>query len=149
MRIKLLISTVMLLICTLSLRSYAGASGGSAFVTLKHSYFFQQDTTKKTPLKVVPATTPAAVAAPAPQDTTKGKVITGIVVDEKSLPLPGVGVKSASNKTAVTDGAGKFAIATTSATEQLTFTYVGYAPITRAAGAGTAPLSIRLAPAEG
>jgi TonB-linked SusC/RagA family outer membrane protein len=151
MRIKLLISTVMLLICTLSLRTYAGASGGTAASSdLKHSYFFQQDTTKKdTTKKVVPATTPAAVAALAPQDTTKGKVITGIVVDEKSLPLPGVGIKSASNKTAVTDGAGKFAIATTSPTEQLTFTYVGYAPITRAAGAGTAPLSIRLAPAEG
>jgi TonB-linked SusC/RagA family outer membrane protein len=149
MRIKLLFSTVMFLICTLSFRSYAGTSGGTATNAFKLRYLFQQDTTKKdTTKKAVPAT-PQPVAAPAPQDTTKGKVITGIVVDEKSLPLPGVGVKTASNKTTVTDGTGKFAIATTSPTEQISFTYVGYAPLTRAAGAGTAPLSIRLAPAEG
>jgi TonB-linked SusC/RagA family outer membrane protein len=150
MRIKLLVSTVVFLICTLSLRSYAGASGGNAASVLKFSYTFQQDTTKKdTTKKVVPATTPPPVAAPAPQDTTKSKVITGIVVDEKSLPLPGVGVKTASNKTTVTDGTGKFAIATSSPTELISFTYVGYAPVSRAAGAGTAPLSIRLAPASG
>jgi TonB-linked SusC/RagA family outer membrane protein len=150
MRIKLLVSTVMLLICTLSLRSYAGASGGTAAGVLKRSFLLQQDTTKKdTTRKAVPATTPQPVAVPAPQDTTKGKVITGIVVDEKSLPLPGVGIKTASNRTTVTDGTGKFAIATTSPTEQITFTYVGYAPVTRAAGTGNAPLSIRLAPASG
>lgn len=150
MRIKLLVSTVMLMLCTLSFRSYAGASGGTATSNLKLSYLFQQDTTKKdTTKKAVPATTPQPVAAPAPQDTTKGKVITGIVVDEKSLPLPGVGIKTASNKTTVTDGTGKFAIATTSPSELISFTYVGYAPLSRAAGAGTAPLSIRLAPAEG
>jgi TonB-dependent SusC/RagA subfamily outer membrane receptor len=98
---------------------------------------------------VVPAAVPQPVATAAPQDTTKGKVITGIVVDEKSLPLPGVGVKTASNKTTVTDGTGKFAIATSSPTELISFSYVGYTPISRAAGAGTAPLSIRLAPAAG
>ncbi|MFP5081562.1 SusC/RagA family TonB-linked outer membrane protein [Pedobacter sp. JCM 36344] len=143
MRIKLLFSTVMLLICTLSLRTYAGASGGTIGDVLKRGYLFQQDTTKK----AVPATTPQPVAVP--QDTIKGKVITGIVVDEKSLPLPGVGVKTASNKTTVTDGTGKFAISTTSPTERITFSYIGYAPVTRVAGAGRAPLSIRLAPAEG
>jgi TonB-linked SusC/RagA family outer membrane protein len=150
MRIKLLISTVVLLICTLSIRSYAGASRGDAFSNLKRSYIFQQDTTKKdTTKKVVPATAPQPVATPAPQDTTKGKVITGIVVDEKSLPLPGVGIKTASNKTAVTDGTGKFAIATTSPTELISFSYIGYAPVSRAAGTGAAPLSIRMAPAAG
>lgn len=142
MRIKLLVSTAMLLLCTLSFRSYAGAAGYTNAGKLIN-YYLQQDTTKKAPVAPRPA------AAPAAQDSTKQKPITGLVVDEKSLPLPGVGIKTASGKTTVTDGTGKFAIAVTGPTEQITFTYVGYTPITRAAGAGNAPLSIRLAPAEG
>jgi len=77
-------------------------------------------------------------------------VVTGIVVDEKAQPVPGVGIKSLkTNKSAVTDAAGKFSIEVESANEQLSFTYIGYAPQTRAAGAGTVPLSIKLVPAEG
>lgn len=101
----------------------------------------QQDTTKKA----------APVAAPsAPQDTTKKNlIITGLVVDENSDPVPGVGVKSASGKGSVTNAAGKFSITATGPTENITFTYLGYAPQTRAAGSGNAPLSIKLVPAEG
>lgn len=101
----------------------------------------QQDTTKKA----------APVAATnAPQDTTKKTLtITGLVVDENSDPVPGVGVKSASGKGSVTNATGKFSIIAISATENITFTYLGYAPQTRAAGSGNAPLSIKLVPAEG
>ncbi|MES2827291.1 MAG: SusC/RagA family TonB-linked outer membrane protein [Bacteroidota bacterium] len=148
MRIKLLVSTAILLLCTLSFRGYAGGAGSSKAGKSVSTYYFQQDTTKKDTTKKAPVV-PAPVAAPAPQDSTKQKPITGLVVDEKSLPLPGVGIKTASGKTAVTDNTGKFAIAVTGPTEQITFTYVGYTPITRAAGAGNAPLSIRLAPSEG
>lgn len=75
--------------------------------------------------------------------------ISGTVLDENSQPVPGVGIKSKSGKTTVTDGNGKFTIEVTSATEQLTFTFMGYTPQTRAAGTGSAPLSIKLVPAEG
>ncbi|WP_285010799.1 SusC/RagA family TonB-linked outer membrane protein [Pedobacter faecalis] len=77
-------------------------------------------------------------------------VITGLVVDENSQPIPGVGIKSQkSNRTTVTDASGKFAIQVDAADEQLSFTYVGYATQTRAAGTGAAPLNIRMVPAEG
>jgi TonB-linked SusC/RagA family outer membrane protein len=77
-------------------------------------------------------------------------IVTGIVVDENSKPIPGVGVKAlTTNKSAVTDAAGKFSIEAESATEQLSFSYIGYATQTRAAGSGAAPLSIRLVPAAG
>ncbi len=75
--------------------------------------------------------------------------ISGTVLDENSQPVPGVGIKSKSGKTTVTDGNGKFTIEVTSATEQLTFTFMGYTSQTRAAGSGSAPLSIKLVPAEG
>ncbi|WP_256007150.1 SusC/RagA family TonB-linked outer membrane protein [Pedobacter deserti] len=77
-------------------------------------------------------------------------VITGLVVDENSQPIPGVGIKSQkSNRTTVTDASGKFAIQVDAADEQLSFTYVGYATQTRAAGTGAAPVNIRMVPAEG
>ena len=77
-------------------------------------------------------------------------VITGIVVDEKSQPVPGVGIKSVkTGKSAVTDAAGKFTIEVDDPTEQLNFSYIGYAPQTRPAGEGKAPLNIKLVPAAG
>ncbi|HKG05567.1 MAG TPA: TonB-dependent receptor [Pedobacter sp.] len=77
-------------------------------------------------------------------------IVTGIVVDENAQPVPGVGVKSLkTNKAAVTDAAGKFSIEVENATEQLSFTYIGYTTLTRAAGSGAAPLSIKLVPAAG
>ena len=77
-------------------------------------------------------------------------LITGTVVDENSQPVPGVGIKSLkTNKSAVTNAAGKFSIEVESATEQLSFTYIGYAPQTRAAGSGATPLNIKLVPAAG
>lgn len=76
--------------------------------------------------------------------------ITGVVRDEMGQPLPGVGVKSVkTGKSAVTDGSGRFSIEVDSATEQLAFTFIGYAAQTRTAGAGTSPLMISLKPAEG
>ena len=76
--------------------------------------------------------------------------ITGIVVDEKSQPIPGAGVKSMkTGKSAVTDASGRFTIEVDNATEQLTFTYIGYTTLTQAAGSGNAPLTIRLALASG
>lgn len=129
MKIKLLISAVMLFLCTLGFRGYAAS-------------FLQQDTTKQDTSKTQVA------APPAPQDTTGQKIITGIVVDEKSLPVPGVGIKSASGKSAVTDAAGKFSIPAAPA-EMLSFSYLGYTPQSRAAGNGNAPLTIRLVPSEG
>jgi TonB-linked SusC/RagA family outer membrane protein len=77
-------------------------------------------------------------------------LITGTVVDENSQPVPGVGIKSLkTNKSSVTNAAGKFSIEVESADEQLTFTYIGYATQTRAAGPGTVPLNIKLVPAAG
>lgn len=76
--------------------------------------------------------------------------VTGTVVDENNQPVPGVGIKAQkSGKTAVTDASGKFRIEVDSSSEQLVFSYIGYTSQTRAAGSGTAPLSIKLVPAEG
>ncbi len=127
MRINQAIGAGVLLLCSLGYRSYAAeTSVKSNHLNLKH--FFQE---------------------PVVQDTTKKQLtITGIVVDEGSLPVPGVSVKSASGKSAATDAAGKFTIGVTGATENLTFTYIGYNPVTRAAGSGNAPLSIRLEPSS-
>jgi TonB-linked SusC/RagA family outer membrane protein len=73
--------------------------------------------------------------------------ITGTVRDENGQPLPGVGVKSVkTGKAAVTDASGRFTIEVDSATEQLTFTFIGYTTQVRSAGAGTATLNINLVP---
>jgi TonB-linked SusC/RagA family outer membrane protein len=74
--------------------------------------------------------------------------VSGTVIDETGSPLPGVGVKSRSGKTTVTDVAGKFTIEVVSATETLTFSFIGYTSQTRAAGSGSA-LSIKMVPAAG
>ena len=77
-------------------------------------------------------------------------IVTGTVVDENSRPIPGVGIKSLkTNKSAVTSANGKFSIEVENANEQLTFSYIGYASQTRAAGSGTSPLTIKMVPAEG
>jgi TonB-dependent SusC/RagA subfamily outer membrane receptor len=76
--------------------------------------------------------------------------ITGVVLDEQSRPLPGVGVKtSRSGRASVTDAAGKFVIEVDNASEVLSFTYIGYTTQTRTAGSGAAPLSIRMEQAAG
>jgi len=82
------------------------------------------------------------------QSNTQQIRVSGTVLDETGKPLAGVGIKSRSGKTAVTDGSGKFTIEVTSASETLTFSYIGYTSQTRAAGSGAA-LNIRLAPAAG
>lgn len=74
--------------------------------------------------------------------------VTGTVMDENGSPVPGVGIKSASGRSSVTDNSGKFTIEVTSAAEMLTFTYIGYKTQTRSAGNGSSPLNIRLAPSE-
>lgn len=127
MNIKLLIGTGVCLLCTMSFRSYSATEGFLETNNLSRANLFQAGT----------------------QDATRKKVITGIVVDEKSQPIPGVGVKSASNKSTVTDATGKFSIEAASPTELITFSYIGYTSQSRAAGDGNAPLSIKMVPDEG
>ncbi|EDM34269.1 putative outer membrane protein [Pedobacter sp. BAL39] len=53
--------------------------------------------------------------------------VTGVVKDEKNLPLPGVSVKIKGQPTGVsTDASGKFSIKVSSSTSIITFTFVGY-----------------------
>lgn len=75
--------------------------------------------------------------------------VSGTVLDENSQPVPGVGIKSKSGKSTVTDNSGKFTIEVASATEQLTFSFIGYTTQTRAAGSGGSALTIKLSPAQG
>ncbi|WP_285054404.1 SusC/RagA family TonB-linked outer membrane protein [Pedobacter ginsengisoli] len=128
MKIKLLTGIGIFFLFAAGFRGNAAnirASESKSLLT-EHS-MWQQDTTKK--------------------DTTKKSgIVTGIVVDENSQPIPGVGIKSASGKGAVTDATGKFGIAVTGPAEVLTFTYLGYASVTRPAGAANVPLSIKMQP---
>lgn len=87
--------------------------------------------------------------APLFQSALQKIKITGTVLDENSQPIPGVGIKSSSGKSTVTDNSGKFLIEVDNANEKLTFTYIGYASQTRTAGTGASPVNIKLAPAEG
>jgi TonB-linked SusC/RagA family outer membrane protein len=76
--------------------------------------------------------------------------ITGTVLDEKNQPIPGVGIKtSPSGRSAVTGNDGKFVIEVNSATETISFSYIGYTTQTRPAGSGAQPLTIRMVQAEG
>ncbi|WP_316821669.1 TonB-dependent receptor [Pedobacter gandavensis] len=85
-----------------------------------------------------------------PNDVVQKILITGTVLDENSQPVPGVGVKSIkNNKSTVTDAAGRFSIEVENATDQLSFSYIGYETQTRQAGSGTSPLQIKLKPAAG
>lgn len=154
MKIKLLSGIGIVMLCTTCIRSVAAERSehlGSG--RLLSSSFWQQDTTKRdTTKKATTPVTPAAPATPAPQGAQAGSaqsVVTGIVSDENSQPIPGVGVKSASGKSTVTNAAGKFSIAVTGPSENLTFSYLGYSPVTRPAGNGNVPLNIKMTPAEG
>jgi TonB-linked SusC/RagA family outer membrane protein len=87
------------------------------------------------------AASPIAVFQPNSQQLR----ITGIVLDEQSKPLPGVGVRtSRSGRSSVTDVSGRFSIEVENAAEVLSFTYIGYTTQTHVAGSGAAPLSIRM-----
>lgn len=84
------------------------------------------------------------------QDSPQKILISGIVLDESSNPVPGVSVKSVkTGRSSVTDEGGKFTIEVNSPNESLTFSYLGYNQQTRTAGNGTSPLTIRLEPSEG
>jgi TonB-linked SusC/RagA family outer membrane protein len=84
------------------------------------------------------------------QSTSQQIRITGVVLDEQSRALPGVGIKtSRSGRSSVTDNSGKFTIQVDNASEVLSFSYIGYTTQTHVAGSGTAALTIRLQPAEG
>ncbi|TCD10369.1 SusC/RagA family TonB-linked outer membrane protein [Pedobacter frigidisoli] len=136
-------------------------------------YYFQQDTTKKDTTKKVPVVKPAdsvkapvnplggaspvtapvptapATAAPtaAPSATAAQKVITGTVVDEQKLGLPGVGIKI-QGKTGgtVTQENGKFSINVSAPTDVLVFSYIGYQSKSMPAGNGATPLVVSLVP---
>src|SRR5215217_7751150 len=154
MKIKLLTGIGIFILCASGMRSSGASPSDIESTVFARLQVLQQDTTKKDTTKKVtpsPQTKPAApVSQPsAAQDTTKNGLATGIVVDENAQPIPGVGVKSASGKGTVTDAAGKFSIPVTGPAENLTFSYIGYAPITRPAGASNIPLSIKMVPAAG
>ncbi|WP_082120615.1 SusC/RagA family TonB-linked outer membrane protein [Pedobacter sp. BMA] len=138
-------------------------------------YYFQQDTTKrdttkKTPVakpadsvKVpvnplggaspatsptpAPAATPATASPAAPAAAAGQKTITGTVVDEQKLGLPGVGIKI-QGKTGgtVTQENGKFSIAVSAPTDVLVFSYIGYQSKSMPAGNGATPLTVSLVP---
>ncbi|MGM9475081.1 SusC/RagA family TonB-linked outer membrane protein [Pedobacter sp. GSP4] len=130
-------------------------------------FYFQQDTTKKqettkkNPVKTadsvkapvnplggaspVPATAPASPA----QTSAAQKTITGTVVDEKKIGMPGVGIKI-QGKTggSVTQENGKFSINVTAPTDILVFSYIGYQTKSIPAGNGATPLVVSLVPSE-
>ncbi|WP_443944435.1 SusC/RagA family TonB-linked outer membrane protein [Pedobacter sp. AW1-32] len=147
-------------------------------MTNSRAFYFQQqdttkrDTTKKTPVAVPadtvkkpvnplgnsnpvaapPAAQPAAAptkASATPADSTGQKTITGVVLDEKKIGLPGVGIKI-KGKTggSVTQEDGKFSIKVGSATDILEFSYIGYQPKSMPAGSGATPLAVTMVPSE-
>nr|WP_294873033.1 SusC/RagA family TonB-linked outer membrane protein [uncultured Pedobacter sp.] len=126
MNIKLLIGTGVCLLCSMSFRSYSATEG-----------YLETNNLSRT------------LSKPDRQAIARKVIITGVVLDEKSQPIPGVGVKTASNKATVTDANGKFSIEAESETELITFSYLGYATQSKAAGNGTAPLTIKMALDEG
>jgi len=83
------------------------------------------------------------------QNSQQKIIITGTVLDENSKPIPGVGIKSATGRSSVTDDGGKFTIEVDSPSEVLTFSYIGYTTQNRAAGDGATPLTIRMVQSEG
>ena len=133
-------------------------------------FYFQQDTTKRqdTTKKVpvpkpadsvkvpvnplggtspVQAPPPPAGATTAPNTAVAQKTITGVVLDEKKIGLPGVGIKiQGKTGAAVTQGDGKFSISVSSPTDILVFSYIGYQSKSIAAGTGASPLTVNLVP---
>lgn len=125
MKIKHLVLAGLPMLCLTGIQAYATTSERNIPGVNSHASFFFQGGSQKI-------------------------IVTGIVLDEKSQPVPGVGIKALkTNKSTVTDAAGRFSIEVESAAEQLSFSYIGYTTQTRAAGSGTTPLSIKLVPAEG
>ncbi|RQO64606.1 SusC/RagA family TonB-linked outer membrane protein [Pedobacter sp. KBW06] len=125
MKIKHLVLAGLPILCLTGIEAFAGTSAVSRSGANSHASFFFQGVSQKI-------------------------TISGTVLDENSQPVPGVGVKALkSNKSTVTDASGRFSIEVESAAEQLSFSYIGYATQTRAAGSGASPLSIKLVPAEG
>ncbi|WP_239495050.1 SusC/RagA family TonB-linked outer membrane protein [Pedobacter yulinensis] len=110
----------------------------------KAGHFRQvQDTTRQTPAQDSTKKPAQPAAAASAQQT-----VSGVVVDEKGVPMPGVSVRLQSNpqKGTVTDASGKFSIAVPNANSILAFSFIGYEPLARPAGSGQAPLSIKLTP---
>ncbi|WP_431294072.1 SusC/RagA family TonB-linked outer membrane protein [Pedobacter sp. P26] len=94
-------------------------------------------------------TAPATPASTAPATSAGQKTITGIVVDEQKIGLPGVGIKI-QGKTGgtVTQENGKFSINVTAPTDVLVFSYIGYQTKSVPAGNGATPLTISLVPSQ-
>lgn len=125
MKIKHLVLAGLPILCLTGIEAFAATSAGRSSGANSHTSFFFQGVSQKI-------------------------IISGTVLDEKSQPVPGVGIKALkTNKSTVTDASGRFSIEVESATEQLSFSYIGYTTQTRAAGSGATPLSIKLVPAEG
>jgi len=133
-------------------------------------FYFQQDTTKrqdttkkvpvpkpadsvKVPVNPLGGTSPVQAPPPqtgattAPNTAVAQKTITGVVLDEKKIGLPGVGIKiQGKTGAAVTQGDGKFSINVGSPTDVLVFSYIGYQSKSIAAGTGASPLTVNLVP---
>lgn len=62
-----------------------------------------------------------------PRQVQKRATVTGTVVDNQNLPIPGVGVKNiTTGKSTVTDATGKFTIETNSENDVIRFTFIGF-----------------------
>lgn len=123
MNIKLLIGTGVCLLCSMSFRSYSATEG-----------YLETNNLSR-----------ADLSGLGKQAIARKTIITGVVLDENSQPIPGVGVKTASNKSTVTDVNGKFSIEAENAAELISFSYLGYTTQSKPAGNGTAPLTIKMA----
>lgn len=164
------IAVFLCLILISSPQVFAGMKGETSKFS---SFYFQQDTSKRqdTAKKVpadtvkkpvnplgssIPAPAPASPTTTAPKtvtakptDTAGQKTITGIVLDEKKLGLPGVGIKVQGKQGgSVTQGDGKFSIKVSAATDVLVFSYIGYQSKSVPAGSGNTPLVVNLVPSE-
>lgn len=99
-----------------------------------------------TPPPTEPAV-PTATATPAGQ--AGQNTITGVVLDEKNIGLPGVGIKVRGKAGgSVTQENGKFSIKVSAPTDVLEFSYIGYATRSLPAGNGSTPLSVKLVPSD-
>ena len=92
-------------------------------------------------------TNPPKAAQPAPANTTKNRVVSGLVTDQTSRdPLPGVTVLiKGTNLGTSTDAQGRYSLLVPDAARAvLLFNYLGYLPVARAVGKGhTLNLSLR------
>ena len=82
-------------------------------------------------------TNPPKAAQPAPANTTKNRVVSGLVTDQTSRdPLPGVTVLiKGTNLGTSTDAQGRYSLLVPDAARAvLLFNYLGYLPVARAVG---------------